>query len=161
MKPIFAFSAWRYCSYFVPVWTATTRPFSWFGLWIPFGLPAFTMSTRCDSMYDTAGACFVRSGVMKMPLITASHFFAASAARRPGNAVFDATAVAPHVAASFVAMSTSKPMILPLVVVYSIGGNVGSVQYLNVAFAEWRFAPAEPAAARATSRASTESSVSA
>ena len=30
-------------------------------------------------------------------------------------------------------MSASKPMILPLVVVYSIGGNVGSVQYVNVA----------------------------
>ena len=49
-------------------------------------------------------------------------------------------------------MSTSKPTILPLVVVYSIGGNVGSVQYLNVA-GRWRLAPAEPAAARATSRA--------
>ena len=58
-------------------------------------------------------------------------------------------------------MSTSKPMILPLVVVYSIGGKVGSVQYLNVAFAQCRFAPAEPAAARAASRVSRESSVSA
>src|SRR5260221_10815057 len=128
---------------------------------MPFGLPALTMITRCDFMYVTAAACFKRSGVTKMPLITALQRFAFSAGISPGNAVFDAAAVAPHVAASFVAMSTSKPMILPLVVVYSIGGNVGSVQYLNVAFAEWRFAPAEPAAARATSRASTESSVSA
>src|ERR1700675_556666 len=110
---------------------------------IPFGLPAFTMITRCDFMYVTAAACFKRSGVTKMPLITASERFAFSAGIKPGNAVFDATAVPPHVAASFVAMSTSKPMILPLVVVYSIGGNVGSVQYLNVAFAEWWFAPAE------------------
>ena len=69
-----------------------------------------------------------------MPLITASHFFAFSAGIRPGNAVFDATSRSrPRSAASFAAMSTSKPMILPLVVAYSIGGNVGSVQYLNVA----------------------------
>src|SRR2546421_7249957 len=92
----------------------------------------------------TAAACFKRSGVTKMPLITASHRFAFSAGINPGNAVFDAVAVAPHVAASFVAMSTSKPMILPLVVVYSIGGDVGSLQYFNVAFAEWRGAPPPP-----------------
>src|SRR3954454_15805722 len=109
-----------------------------------FGLPAFTISTRCDFMYVAAAACFRRSGVTKMPLITASQRFAFNAGIRPGNAVFDAWAVAPQVTASFVAMSTSKPTIFPLGVVYSIGGKVGSVQNLNVAFAEWRLAPAEP-----------------
>src|SRR5256885_13604697 len=96
-----------------------------------FGLPAFTMITRCDFMYVTAAACFKRSGVTKMPLITASQRFAFSAGIRPGNAVFEATAVPPQVAASFVAMSTSKPMILPLVVVYSIGGNAGAGGFLH------------------------------
>src|SRR3954447_13133114 len=70
---------------------------------------------------------------MKMPLITASQRFAFSAGSRPGKAVFVAAPVAPQVFASAAAMSTSKPTILPLVVVYSIGGNVGSVQNLNVA----------------------------
>src|SRR4051812_21867733 len=93
-------------------------------------------------MYDATPACFLRSGVMKMPLITASHFFAFSAGRSPGNAVLTAAAVLENVFASAVAMSTSKPTILPLVVPYSIGGNVGSVQYLNVAV--WR--PSAPAA---------------
>src|SRR6476646_8313056 len=98
-----------------------------------FGLPALTISTRCVCMYDTTPACFWRSGVMKLPLITASHFFAFNAGISPGNAVFDAEAVPPHVFASATAMSASKPTILPLVVVYSIGGNVGSVHHLNVA----------------------------
>src|SRR4051794_41098609 len=68
-----------------------------------------------------------------MPLITASHFFAFSAGRRPGNAVFTGAAVFPAARANADAMSTSKPTTLPLVVAYSIGGKVGSVQYLNVA----------------------------
>src|SRR5256885_8338552 len=126
-----------------------------------FGLPAFTMRTRCDFMYVTAAACFRRSGVTKMPLMSASQRFAFSAGMRPGNAVFEALAVPPHVAASFVAISTSNPMILPLVVVYSIGGKGGSLQYFNVALGEGRFSPAAPAPARATTRGSTESSVSA
>src|SRR5258707_13886280 len=100
------------------------------------------MRTRCVCMYDTTPACFVRSGVMKMPLITASHFFAFSAGMRPGNAVLAADAVPPHVLASATAMSASKPTILPLVVVYSIGGNDGSVHHLNVAAAR----PEAPAA---------------
>src|SRR3954469_9555281 len=97
-----------------------------------FGLPAFTISTRCDFMYVAAAACFNRSGVTKMPLITASQRFAFRAGISPGNGAFVALAAPPHVPPSFVAMSTSKPTILPLGVVYSIGGNVGSVQNLNV-----------------------------
>src|SRR2546422_5432955 len=99
-------------------------------------------------MYDPTAACFLRAGVMKMPLITASHFFEFSAGRSPGNAVLSGEAVSPHVGASFAAMSTSKPTILPLAVAYSIGGNVGSVQYLNVAV--WR---ADPAAVNAAATA--------
>ena len=68
----------------------------------------------------------------KMPLITASHFFASSAGMRPGNAVFIGFAVAPHVFASAPAMSTSNPLIAPLDDASSIGGNVGSVQNVNV-----------------------------
>src|SRR5262245_64173129 len=83
-------------------------------------------------MYGTAGACLVRSGVTKMPLITASHFFALSAGIRPGNAVLFAFAFAPHVFASASAMSTSKPLIAPLDEASSIGGNVGSVQNVNL-----------------------------
>src|SRR5581483_9995875 len=63
---------------------------------------------------------------------TASHFFAFNAAMSPGNAVFSGFDVSPNVFASADAMSTSKPMIVPLVDVSSIGGNVGSVQNVNV-----------------------------
>ena len=98
-----------------------------------FGLPALTMKTRWVAMYPAAPACFSRSGVTKMPLITASHFFASSAGMRPGKAVFTAFAVAPQVLASAVAMSTSKPEIAPLGDASSMGGNVGSVQYVKVA----------------------------
>src|SRR3954454_23082721 len=100
---------------------------------MPLGLPPFTIRTRCVFMYETTLACFLRSGVMEMPLITASHFFAFSAGIRPGHAVLTAAAWTSHVFSSAVAMSTSKPAILPLVVASYIGGNVGSVQYLNVA----------------------------
>ena len=107
-------------------------------------------------MYVTAPACFSRSGVTKMPLITASHFFPLRAAIKPGKAVLSAFAPLPNVAASFVAISTSKPMMFPLVVVYSIGGNVGSVQYVNVPAC--RLAPAVPATASvATASESTPS----
>src|SRR6266702_1386740 len=82
-----------------------------------------------------------------MPLITASHFFALSAGIRPGNAVFKGLAVAPHVFASALAMSTSKPLIAPLEEASSIGGNDGSVQNVNVVA---RFAaPTVPAIANA------------
>src|SRR5215471_3017063 len=84
-----------------------------------------------------------------MPLITASHFFAFSAGMRPGNAVFSGFDVAANVFASERAMSTSNPVIAPLVVTYSIGGNDGSVQYVNVVAFSWAPAdPAEMAAAR-------------
>ena len=104
-------------------------------------------------MYETTPACFLRSGVMKMPLITASHFFAFSAGIKPGNAVFTGAAWPDQVFASAVAISTSKPTILPLVVASSIGGNVGSVQYLNVA-------AARPCAVAAKSAARTASGTS-
>src|SRR5947207_12026178 len=84
-----------------------------------------------------------------MPLITASHFLELSAGIRPGNAVFTGDAAAPHVFASATAMSASKPTTLPLVVAYSIGGNVGSVEYLNVG--GWRAAaPPAPAVGAVT-----------
>src|ERR1044071_7474690 len=78
-----------------------------------------------------------------MPLMTASHFFAFRAGIRPGNAVFTGFEVAPHVFASALAMSTSKPLIAPLEEASSMGGNVGSVQNVNVAAC---LAPAVPAA---------------
>src|ERR1051326_8905955 len=92
-----------------------------------------------------------------MPLITALHLFAFSAAIRPGNAVFSGFDAAPQVFASALAMSTSKPMIFPLVVVYSIGGNVGSVQNVNVVACPP--APAPPAAARARDATAAEMNV--
>src|SRR4051794_41286676 len=92
-------------------------------------------------MYETTPACFLRSGVMKMPLITTSHFFALSAGMRPGNAVLTGRAVSPHVFASADAMSTSKPVILPLVVASSIGGDGGSVEKFKLPLR-----PAPPAA---------------
>src|SRR3954452_24679626 len=86
---------------------------------------------------------------MKMPLMTASQRLELSAGISPGNAVFEAEAVSPHVFARAAAMSTSKPTILPLDVVYSMGGKVGSVQYLNVALAR----PDAPAAKTAKTTA--------
>jgi hypothetical protein len=47
---------------------------------------------------------------------------------RPGKAVFSGFAVAPNVFARALAMSTSKPEILPPEPTNSSGGNVGSVQ---------------------------------
>src|SRR5438105_4404564 len=82
-----------------------------------------------------------------MPMITPSHFFALSSGIRPGNAVLNGLAVAPHVFASALAMSTSKPLIAPLEEASSIGGNDGSVQNVNVVA---RFAaPTVPAIANA------------
>src|SRR5438067_235138 len=85
--------------------------------------------------------------------MTALHFFAFSAAIRPGNAVFSAFADSPNVGASALAMSTSNPVIAPLVEVSSIGGNVGSVQYVNV--------PARPPAPAALTSASARAAVAA
>src|SRR5947207_15591465 len=103
-------------------------------------------------MYGKTPACFMRSGVTKMPLITASHRFAFSAGISPGKAVFSGFATPPHVAASFTAMSTSKPMIAPLGDASSIGGNDGSGQVLNVGGV--RHAPGEAAADRGPGRVS-------
>ena len=91
----------------------------------------------------------------KIPLITVSHFFAFRAGIRPGNAVLTALAVAPHVFASAPAMSTSNPLIAPLDAASSIGGNVGSVQNVNVVAC--LAAPAVPArtTAAATAKATT------
>src|SRR5262245_32075314 len=86
-----------------------------------------------------------------MPLIAASHFLALSAGIRLGKAVFSGLDVAPNVFASALAMSTSKPVILPPDVTYSIGGNVGSVQNVNVALVR---APAAPAATAVATSAS-------
>src|SRR5438105_3178860 len=122
---------------------------------MPFGLPARTISTRWECMYATAPACFRRSDVMKMPLITVSHFFAFSAGIRPGNAVLTGFEVFPNVSASECAMSTSKPVIAPLEEASSIGGKVGSVQ--NVKLPAWRPAPAVPATTSATIMAGRES----
>src|SRR5438132_3760634 len=82
-------------------------------------------------MEGTAGNCFTRSGVTKMPLITMLHFLAARAGSRPGNAVCTNVAFTFHSFPIAFAMSMSKPTGLPLVVVDSMGGNVGSSQYLN------------------------------
>src|SRR6266568_1314319 len=101
----------------------------------------------------TAGACFRRSGVTKIPLITASHFFALSAGISPGNGVFTGFELAPHVFASADAMSTSNPLIAPLGEASSIGGNVGSVQNLNVLAR--LLAPADAAATASATSADT------
>src|SRR5919197_1907819 len=114
-----------------------------------FGLPAATISARCVFMYGTAGNFAVRSGVMKIPLITMLHFFAASAGSKPGKAVPTNFAFTFQSFAIAFAMSMSKPTGLPLVVFDSIGGNVGSSQYLNEPFTReaWGVAPAVPATA--------------
>src|SRR5919204_2335631 len=97
---------------------------------------------------------------MKIPLITTVHFFAPSAGRRPGNAVWTNFAFTFHSLAIAFAMSMSKPMGLPAAVFDSIGGNVGSLQYLNDPFTgdvtRW-LAPAVPTTASAAVRASRES----
>src|SRR5439155_921799 len=123
-----------------------------------FGLPPFTSSTRCECMYATAPACFKRSGVTNMPLITTSHFFPFSAGIRPGNAVLVAFAEIFQCAAIAFAMSTSKPKMEPFDLVSSIGGNVGSVQNVRELTGDDRCA--DPAAPTTTSeRASSPSSV--
>src|SRR5262249_18608968 len=86
-----------------------------------------------------------------MPLIAASHFFAFSAGIRLGDAGFRGLGGAPNGFVSALAMSTSKPVILPPDVTYSIGGNVGSVQNVNVALVR---APAAPAATAVATSAS-------
>src|SRR2546423_4175092 len=96
----------------------------------------------------------MRSGVTKMPLITASHRFAFSAGIRPGKAVFTGFATPPQVAASFTAMSTSKPLIAPLGDASSIGGDGGSGPYFYVG--AWGAAPAPSAPARGPNQGRSE-----
>src|SRR6266700_3038320 len=107
-------------------------------------------------MYGTAGNCAVRAGVTKLPLITIWHFLAANAGSKPGKAVLTNFAFTFHSFPIAFAMSMSKPIGLPAVVFDSIGGNVGSSQYLNEPFtgdAAWWLAAAVPArASRAASR---------
>src|SRR3954451_11470184 len=83
-----------------------------------------------------------------------------SAGSRPGNAVWTNFAFTFQTFAMAFAMSMSKPMGLPPVVVDSIGGNVGSLQYLNDPLtgdvARW-LAPADPTTTRAAIKASRES----
>ena len=76
-------------SYFVPPCTATFRPLSPFGPVMCFGLPAATMITRCECMYAIAPACLRRSGVMKMPLITASQLLRVQRGDEPGERRLD------------------------------------------------------------------------
>jgi hypothetical protein len=122
---------------------------------MPLGLPPATISARCVFMYATAGNFAVRSGVMKMPLITMLHFFAASAGSRPGKAVLTNVAFTFQSFPIAFAMSMSKPIGLPDVVFDSIGGKVGSSQYLNEPLTgEIPIAPAVPTATSAASSTS-------
>src|ERR671936_591355 len=97
---------------------------------------------------------------MKIPLMTMLHFFDPSAGSRPGNAVWTNVALTFQSFAIALARSTSKPIGLPAAVFDSIGGNVGSLQYLNDPFtgdAASRLAPAVPTTARrAAATASSE-----
>src|SRR3569833_1659023 len=95
------------------------------------GLPPATTSARCDFMYEIAGNCFVRSGVMKRPLLTTSQRPAESAGRRPENDEKTYVALPPICMPKAVAMSMSNPTGLPPVVVDSSGGNVGLSQNLK------------------------------
>ena len=66
-----------------------------------------------------------------MPLITMLHFLAPSAGNSPVNPVLTNFAFTFHSFPIALAMSMSKPIGLPAVVFDSMGGNVGSLQYLN------------------------------
>src|ERR671931_2522803 len=85
---------------------------------------------------------------MKIPLITIVHFFDPSAGSRPGKDVWTNFALTFQSFAIAFARSTSKPMGFPAAVFDSIGGNVGSLQYLNDPFtgeASLGLAPPPPA----------------
>ena len=112
-----------------------------------FGLPPWTTSARCVRMYRTAGNLAVRSGVTKMPLMTTWHLCAARAGSRPVNAVPTKVAFTRQSFAIAFAMSMSNPTGLPLVVFDSIGGKLGSLQYLRDPFTgevTWELAPPVP-----------------
>src|SRR5215210_2587377 len=99
---------------------------------------------------------------MKIPLITMLHFLDASPGSSPGKAVWTNFALTFQYFAIALAMSTSNPTGLPAAVVDSMGGNVGSLQYLNEPLTgevtRWP-APAVPTTARAAIKASRESGV--
>src|SRR5579885_3458727 len=96
-----------------------------------FGLPPATIRARCECMYSKAENCFVRSGVMKMPLITTSQRLAPSAGRSPANEEKTNVALPPICPARSFAKSMSKPVGFPPAVEFSIGGKDGLSQYLN------------------------------
>src|SRR5438445_8426952 len=125
-----------------------------------FGFPALTTSARWVFMYGTAGYCFTRSGVMKIPLITTSHLLAPSAGRSPPNELKTNVDLTFQSFAIAFAMSTSKPTTLPELVFDSNGGKVGLSQYLNApltgAWTRW-LAAAVPTTAKAARKASTGS----
>src|SRR6266571_763453 len=155
----------RYSSYFVPAWTATFLPERSSGDLMLFGFPAATTSARCGFMYATAGNCFTRSGVMKMPLITTSQRFAPSAGSKPANELNTNFGLTPQSFAIAAAMSMSKPTGFPDVVVDSIGGNVGLSQYLKDPFTgeltatRWLAPAAATTTRKAVTKASRESTV--
>ncbi len=71
---------------------------------------------------------------MKIPLITMLHFLEASAGRRPGKLVCTNFAFTFQSFATAFARSMSNPTGLPAAVFDSMGGKVGSLQYLNEPF---------------------------
>ena len=89
-----------------------------------------------------------RSGVMNIPLITTVHLFAARPGSRPGKPVSTNFALIFQFFAIAFARSMSNPTALPAAVLYSMGGNVGSLQYLSVPLMG-DAAPTVPTTARA------------
>ena len=102
-----------------------------FGEVMCFGLPPATISARCECMYAIAGNCFVRSGVMKMPLITTSQRCAPRAGRSPEKDGEDEGRLAAHLRRERVGEVDVEAGRLSARVEFSIGGNVGLSQYLN------------------------------
>ena len=103
-------------------------------------------------MYPTAGFFVSRSGVMKIPLMTMLQRLESSPGNRPGNAVSTSVAFTFQNFPIALARSMSKPTALPLVVLYSMGGKVGSLQYLNEPLTG-EAAPTVPTTARAAIKA--------
>ena len=89
---------------------------------------------------------------MKMPLITTVHLLASSAGSSPGKPVSTNFALTFQFFAIAFAMSTSNPTALPAGVLYSIGGKVGSLQYLSAPLIG-DAAPTVPTATRAAIKA--------
>src|SRR6476619_249236 len=91
---------------------------------------------------------------MKMPLITMVHLLASRAGRSPGKPVSTNFALIFQFFAIAFARSTSNPTALPAGVLYSMGGKVGSLQYLSVPLIG-DAAPPVPTATRPAIRART------